>query len=512
MKRSAWAYALVGLLVLAAPLHADDHAETTKKTAAGSETHPIPKEDRAVSHGSVTVDGHSIRYTATAGHLLIRNDEGEPTATMFYVAYTADGGTASKRPVTFLYNGGPGSSTLWLHMGSFGPVRVKTLNAQTIPAPPYTLESNTNTLLDKTDLVFIDAIGTGFSHAVGKAKNKDFWGVDPDVDAFARFIRRYITVNDRWNSPKYLIGESYGTTRSAALSLHLQRMGIALNGITLVSSILNYGIDMPGSDMRYQLYLPSYAAIAWYHDKLPNKPADLAAFVQKVRHFADTEYAQALDEGDDLPPARRDAVAEKLHQYTGLSVQYLKETNLRISIGRFRKQLLRGQAITMGRYDARYQGEDADAAGETPDYDPSDTAISPAFVATFNHYLDATLHYKHEAPYNVSAHAIRHWDWKHAGPGRGWKMPLPYVAGDLAEAMRQNPSLQVFSANGWFDLATPFHATEYDLDHMSLPPKLHKQVHFGYYPSGHMIYLNPKALGQLRSDLDHFYDETRAGS
>ncbi|NII11138.1 peptidase S10 [Oleiagrimonas sp. C23AA] len=496
-------------MVVAAPLHAASHAHADKKAEAKAATKPIPKEDAAISHGSVSVHGHAVHYTATAGHLLIRNDDGDATATVFYVAYTADGARAGTRPVTFLYNGGPGSSTIWLHMGSFGPVRVKTLNAKTIPAPPYTLEPNKNTLLDKTDLVFIDAIGTGFSHAVGKAKNKDFWGVDQDVDAFARFIRRYITVNQRWNSPKYLIGESYGTTRSAALSLHLQNMGIALNGITLVSSILNYGIDMPGSDMSYQLYLPSFAAIAWYHDKLPNKPADLAAFVQKVCHFADTEYANALAEGDNLPAAERDAIAQKLHQYTGLSVKYLKETDLRISIGRFRKQLLRDQAITMGRYDARYEGEDADSAGERPDYDPSDSAVSPAFIATFNQYLDHTLHYQHDKPYNVMASAIRHWDWKHSAPGgHGWKMPMPYVAGDLAQAMRENPSLHVFSANGWFDLATPFHATEYDLNHMTLPAKLHSQVHFAYYPSGHMIYLNPKALGELSADLDTFYDST----
>jgi carboxypeptidase C (cathepsin A) len=265
MKRTLWMLALAGLVALAHPALAAD--DTGDKPAGGDKSaqkveKPIPKEESSVTHGSVAIDGRDVRYTATAGTLLIRNDKGEPTASVFYVAYTADGAEARKRPLTFLYNGGPGSSSIWLHMGSFGPVRVATSDGEATPPPPYDVVPNHDSLLDKTDLVFIDAVGTGFSQPVGKAKDKDFFGVDQDVDAFARFIQRYITVNKRWDSPKFLYGESYGTTRSAALSSHLQDMGIALNGIVLMSSILNYGLLMPGSDMRYQLYLPTYTAIA----------------------------------------------------------------------------------------------------------------------------------------------------------------------------------------------------------------------------------------------------------
>jgi carboxypeptidase C (cathepsin A) len=510
VKRILWMLALAGLLTLSqSALAADsaDHADKGDQTAQKKHETPVPKEVASVTHGDVRIGNRDVHYTATAGNLVIHNDKGEPTASFFYVAYTADhAGDARKRPVTFLYNGGPGSSSIWLHMGAFGPVRVAVADGTATPPPPYNLVANHDSLLDKTDLVFIDAIGTGFSKAVGKAKGKDFFGVDQDVDAFARFIQRYITVNQRWDSPKFLYGESYGTTRSAALAAHLQDMGIALNGVTLMSSILNYGLLLPGSDMRYQLYLPTYAAIAWYHHKLPQQPADLKAFLDGVRHFADTDYARALAQGQNLPQAEADAVAQKLHQYTGLSVEYLKRTHLRVDAGRFRKELLRDEARTVGRYDGRFMGIDEDSAGETPDYDPSDTAISPAFTAAFNAYLDGTLKYKHDQPYKVMADAIKDWDWKHRAAGSRRKMPMPYVAGDLAQAMRENPGLRVFSANGYFDLATPFHVTEYDIDHMELDPSIRGHVTFGYYPSGHMIYLHPEALHALKADLAKFYD------
>lgn len=511
VKRIFWTLALAGALVAVHPYSAyaaegdnADHARSEQK-----DTTPVPKEDASVTHGSVEIGGRTVHYTATAGNLVIRNDKGEPDASIFYVAYTADDkGDAHKRPVTFLYNGGPGSSSIWLHMGSFGPVRIATADGEATPPAPYRVVPNHQSMLDKTDLVFVDAIGTGFSEAVGKAKNKDFWGTDQDVDSFGRFIQRYITVNHRWDSPKFLYGESYGTTRSAALAAHLQDMGIALNGVTLMSSILNYGVLMPGSDMRYELYLPTYAAIAFYHHKLPNQPAQIGPFLDEVRHFADTDYAKALAQGDTLPAAEADSIAQKLHQYTGLSVEYLKRANLRVDASRFRKELLRDEARTVGRYDGRFMGIDEDSVGDTPDYDASDTAVSAAFTAAFNAYLDGTLKYKHDRPYKVMAGAIREWDWKHQAPGSRRKLPMPYVAGDLARAMRENPGLRVFSANGWFDLATPFHVTEYDIDHMQLDPTLRSHVSFGYYPSGHMIYLHPAALKSLKHDLDTFYDDT----
>ncbi len=504
--------------------HADsERAEKGDQNAHDRAALEHAAKERAVSTShSVTINGRSIAYRATAGTLTIRDDAGKPDASFFYVAYTVgEGGESSKRPVTFLYNGGPGSASIWLHMGSFGPVRVTTASPAATGPAPYQLVPNTDSLLDKTDLVFVDAIGTGYSHGLPKVKegekqsekekdenpNKRFWGTDQDIDAFGRFIARYITVNKRWNSPKFLFGESYGTPRSAGLSKYLEDHGIALNGVVLLSSILNYGSRLPGIDNDYVNLLPSYAAIAWYHDKVANKPATLEPYVDEVRAFARGEYSVALAKGQDLQPAELDAVAQKLSRYTGLSVAYLKEANLRVSQPRFRKELLRDERRTLGRYDARFEGIDADAAGENPESDPSDTAIRGAFTAAFNDYIERELHYSNDVPYATSAgSAIREWDWKHAVRGSQRPLPLPIMISDLSEAMRTNPHLKVLSANGWFDLATPFFATEYDLAHLDIDPKLRGNLSFAYYPSGHMVYLNTEALKQFKADLAKFYD------
>ena len=509
MKRLT-AFAFVSSLTfLAGGAYAADEAPAAKPAAP--ENKPIPKEEKSVTHHSVSINGRGINYTATAGNLLIKDEKDEPVASMFYVAYTEDGTKDSDhRPVSFVYNGGPGSSSIWLHMGAFGPMMVETSNAEPTPPPPYGLKANPYTLLDKTDLVFIDAVSTGFSEPVGKGEGKDFWGVDEDASAFGRFIQRYISVNGRWNSPKFLLGESYGTTRSANLVDWLQDKGVAMNGVILVSSVLNYGDVFPGTDLEFVTYLPSYAAIAWFHDKLPNKPADIKPFLDEVRAFARGEYADALFQGARLPQAEYDEVLHKLHAYTGLSEEYLKEADLRVSPSRFRAELLRDTDRTMGRYDARFEGINVDDAEETPDYDASDTAISAAFTAAFNRYLRADLGYTGDRDYRVTGYdVIRNWDWKHPLPGAPQFRipPLPDVQANLADAIRKNPHLKVFSANGYFDLATPFFKTEFDLDQMDLPPELMKNVEFGYYPSGHMIYLNPAAHKQLTADLDKFYDQ-----
>jgi carboxypeptidase C (cathepsin A) len=468
-----------------------------------------PPEKTSTTQHTLTLNGRSLKYTATAGTLVVRDDAGHPYGSFFYVAYTEDGVQDEKtRPITFLYNGGPGSATLWLHMGSVGPVRVETDSPKATGPAPYRIVDNQSTLLDKTDLVFIDAVGTGYSKPIGKATEKDFAGTDEDVRSFDRFIARYITVNDRWNSPKFLMGESYGTTRSAALVDALQGDGITCNGVILVSSILNYGVHIPGYDELFIGNLPSYAAIAYYHNKLAQKPADLKAFLQEVRAFARGPYAAALAQGDNLSAQEADAIAAKVSTYTGLSVQYIKEANLRIAPARFRKELLRDDDEILGRYDARFEGTDVDAAGETPGYDPSDTGIAGAFVAAFHDYLSRELKYESQETYlPTSRDVIRSWNWKHHAPNGG-ELELPYVAGDLADAMRKDPKLKVFSANGLFDLATPFFITEFDLGHMNLDPKLRGNVQFGYYPAGHMIYLNPEALKELRSDLEGFYSAT----
>jgi carboxypeptidase C (cathepsin A) len=472
---------------------------------------PIPPEKTSVTHHDLTLGGKTLHYTATAGTLLIRDEEDKPYGSIFYVAYTLDGAEAVSRPVSFLYNGGPGSATLWLHMGSFSPVRITTDSPNPTAGPPFKLVPNESSLLDKTDLVFIDAPLTGYSRAVGKATAKDFTGVDPDLRAFDRFIIRYISVNQRWNSPKFLIGESYGTTRSAALADMLGNDGVQLNGVVLISSILNYGVRVPGYDSVYVFNLPSYAAAAWYFNKIPNRPADLGAWVQQARDFASGQYAQALYAGQNLSAEKLDEVAKEVSHFTGLSVDYIKEANLRISPTRFRKEVLRDDRRTLGRYDMRFEGVDTDAAGENPSYDASDTGITGAFVAALHDYMQRELKYESTDAYYPTAYNNIQWDFKHrptsggGGPGGGGpEQAQPDVAADLASAMRKNPHLEVFSANGYFDLATPFFATEFDLSHMELDPQLRGNIHFGYYPSGHMIYLNVDALKQLKSDLAAF--------
>jgi len=481
---------------------ADKHKDADKET-------PIPPEKSSVTHHDLTLGGKNLKYTATAGTLLVRDEEDKPYGSIFYVAYTLDGADATTRPVSFLYNGGPGSATLWLHMGSFSPVRIQTDSPNPTSGPPFKLVANEYSLLDKTDLVFIDAPLTGYSRAVGKGTAKDFAGVDQDLRAFDRFIQRYLSANQRWNSPKFLIGESYGTTRSAALADMLANNGVQLNGVVLISSILNYNIRAGGYDTLYIANLPSYAAAAWYFNKVQNKPANVADWVQQARDFASGPYAQALFQGHNLPAAQLDTVAKEVSRLTGLPLDYVKESNLRISPTRFRKEVLRDDRRTLGRYDMRFEGIDTDAAGENPSYDASDTGISGAFVAALHDYLARELKYESTDTYRPTAYDIIQWDWKHkptsGGPGQGGgEQTQPYVAADLGAAIRKNPHLHVFSANGYFDLATPFFATEYDLSHMDLDPALRANVQFGYYPSGHMIYLNVEALHQLKDDLAAF--------
>jgi carboxypeptidase C (cathepsin A) len=482
-------------------------AEEKEKPAAKEDAGvPVPPETNTPTKHDLTVGGRTIHYTATAGNLLIRDEQGKPNASLFYVAYTEDGVDARNRPVTFFYNGGPGAATIWLHMGSLGPVRVVTQAPDATAPAPYSWVPNDHSLLDKSDLVFIDAPLCGFSRAVGKGTVKDFAGTDQDIAAFRKFIERYITANQRWNSPKFLFGESYGTTRSAGLVSALQNDGVAFNGVVLLSSILNYNIRNPGYDAESIGYFPSFAAIA-YHYKKVKASGSLADWVQQAREYARGPYAQALAQGDRLPKAEFDAVAAHVAAFTGLDVQYVKEARLRISASRFRKELLRNDDRTLGRYDARFMGWDPDEAGETPGYDPADTGISGVYVGAFHDYIQRELKYMSQETYYTSGPGINGaWDFKHKGPGGGRNdQANPDTALDLADAMRKNPHLKVFSANGYFDLATPFFATEYDLGHMSLPEKLVGNVNFGYYPAGHMVYLNVDALKDLKADMVKFY-------
>ena len=488
---------------------ADKKDSQDDKIDAATARAPIEEQTSVTSH-TVEAQGASLAYKATAGTLTIRDDDGKPTASLFYVAYTQDNpkGGSGRRPVTFLYNGGPGSSSIWLHMGSLGPMRVKTGSPDHMGSAPFSFGPNEDTLLDKTDLVFIDAIGTGYSRPLGKTEAKAFWGVDQDADAYAKAIGRYIQLNGRTNSPKFLFGESYGTTRSSALAYNLHQRGIDMNGVVLLSSWLNTIVTDPGFDLNYVEYLPSYAATAWFHNRIAGKPADEAAFLAEVRAWAAGPYAAALYKGDAIGQAEFDQVAQQLSAYTGLSVDYVKKAKLRIGLERFRRELLRDQGRITGRLDSRYLGQEEDTAGEATSYDPADTAISGAFVGAAGDYITGVLKYKTNLEYRPSYYkAGDAWDFHHvlinAG---GQKSNEAAVNLDLAQTMRENPHMKVFSLNGWYDLATPFFETEYDLSHMLLDPAIKANLTYAYYPSGHMVYLNPDALKQMRSDLGRFYD------
>jgi carboxypeptidase C (cathepsin A) len=494
---------------------AKDSAKDSAKDASKDSDKDVAKAtvaEQAISkHDSVTVGGRRISYVVTPGTLTLRDDEGAPIASMFYVAYVADRAKdAPDRPITFLFNGGPGSSSMWLHMGSFAPIRVETPTTNTAGPAPFRIVPNSQSLIDRTDLVFIDAIGTGLSRPLGKAKGPDFWGVDPDIDAFAKGIQRYLTLNNRWNSPKYLLGESYGTLRAAGLVRTLQERGTQMNGVILLSSILNYGIRNPGYDQLYVSYLPSYAATAWYHERLPNRSAALEPFLTEVREYARGPYLAALARGDDLTDSEREAVAQQLNRYTGLSTAFLIRNNLRVDLARFRKELLRDQSRTVGRLDSRFLGIDADAAGESPEYDAADAAISGAYIGALNDYLFGRLGFRTDLFYrpNFSRVIGRAWNQAHLAPGAERPMPVANTAIDLGLAMRQNAHLQVLSLNGYYDMATPFGGVEYDLKHLHLDPALRKNIQFAYFESGHMIYIRPEALAPLKARLDRFYTES----
>jgi len=485
------------------------HSEALVEMAKSGYADAPVDEKQVTTHHSVAVGGRVLKYTANAGTLTIRDVAGKPRASIFYTAYTLDGAPVGQRPVTFFYNGGPGSPTLWLHMGSFGPMRLVTGSPHYIRPAPFAFGPNQDTLLGTTDMVFIDAPGAGLSRPLGDAKPADFYGVDQDADAFARAVLRYVTKYSRWNSPKFLFGESYGTTRSGALAYQLQDRGLALNGVMLLSSIMNYGSRQPGLDQVYLNYLPSYATTAWYHHKMANPPATVDQAASEARAYAVGPYAAALAKGQNISPEERDQVAQRLSELTGLSPDFLKRSNLRVDLSRFRKELMRNERETVGRFDSRYTGVDADAAGDSPEFDASDKAISGAFIGSLNNYLAHDLNYDTNLTYRLSARDEDgfKWDWKHKAPGSDNPQNNPNTAMDLAAAMRTNPYLKVLSLNGWYDMATPFFGTEFDLSHMMLEPSQQKNLEFRYYPAGHMVYLNPDALHAMRLDVERFINE-----
>jgi carboxypeptidase C (cathepsin A) len=464
----------------------------------------IPPEQTSQTQHSVTIDGQEIRYTATAGTIHLTEEKKEAKAAIFFVAYTredGDGGAAT-RPITFSFNGGPGSSSVWLHLGLLGPRRVELLEDGSSPHPPYRLVDNTYSLLDATDLVFIDPVTTGYSRAVNEEEEKQFHEFQKDIESVAEFIRLYCSRYQRWASPKFLIGESYGTTRAGGLAGHLhEHHGMYLNGIMLISSILNFQTAYfgPGNDLPYILFLPSYAATAWFHKQLDEElQGDLQATLREVEQFARTDYALALMQGTALPENEQQEIARRLARYTGLSEDYVRQTNLRIEIHRFTKELLRAERRTVGRLDSRFSGIDRDAAGEIHEFDPSYAAIQGPFTATFNDYVRRELAFESDLPYEVLTSRVRPWSFE--------KFQNEYVntAETLRKALCVNPYLQVFVANGFFDLATPYFATQYTFNHMDLDPALQANVSMAYYESGHMMYIHQPSLAQLKGDLVAF--------
>jgi carboxypeptidase C (cathepsin A) len=506
------------LVLLALPLtlhivsaQEEDKDKQVKPVEKSAEPAPAPKEESSVTDHTIKIAGQTIPYKATIGSILLKNEKDEPTALIYYTAYTrSDVKDPSLRPLSFLYNGGPGSSSLWLHMGSFGPKRVLTANAGITPPAPYTLEDNPNCLLDKSDLVFIDPVGTGFSRAVGKAQDKDFWGVDSDVNSLAQFVQTYVSRNGRWNSPKFLIGESYGTFRNAALANHLQTQnGIYLNGVVMVSSVWDLSTISfyPGQDLAYILYLPSYAATAWYHKVLKDRPDNLESFLDEARAFAKGDYANALLKGETLSDADKAAVAQKVSHFTGLSVDYLIKSNLRVRLERFMQELQLNRGLTTGRLDARFSGPTYDLIDSAASYDPQEAAITGAFVAAFNMYMREDLKFNQDRAYHIFAgFKDNHWDWKHEGSGYGYFPGAPSVMLDLANAIITNPKLQVQMEDGYYDLATPFFESEYAVDHLGLPENLQKNIQHKFYEAGHMMYLRQEDLTKLKSNVAAFID------
>jgi carboxypeptidase C (cathepsin A) len=474
-------------------------------THARADDAPVTPARTVVTHHVMHLaSGVELAYTATTGTLLLRNDHGDPTASVFYVAYTT--GDRS-RPVSFLYNGGPGSASLWLHIGAFGPRRILTSATSFIPPPGGRLADNPATLLDISDLVFIDAVGTGYSTVTGKGADNQFWGVDEDIRAFSQFIRRWISANDRAASPKFLIGESYGTFRSAGLVDRLQNDGTQINGVVLLSSLLDYADDFgnPGDENVPDAFaIPSEAAVAWYHKKVPNPPADVQTFVDAARKFTSDEYVPAILKPAPLDAATTARLAQKLHGFIGLDADYLARANLRVSPPRFESELLRDDGQVIGRYDGRYAGRAIDRNAGEPEFDPSYEAVAPAFNAAFVAYANADLGWRTSRLYQVlPSEIVSNWNFRRSGfYGR---VLAPTVIPDLREALHLNPSLRVFAAAGLFDLATPFYTTEYELANVGLDPSVRDRITLGYYPSGHMIYLTDDALTALRSDLGHFY-------
>lgn len=478
-------------------------AQETKPEDKSEKKPDTPKDNISTTQHTVRIGAATVAYTARAGTMVMKDEEGKPTASMFFVSYTKDGADPATRPITYTFNGGPGSSSIWLHMGAFGPKRVNYRDDEGhAAAPPYKLVDNEYSILDITDLVFIDPVTTGFSRAIPLKDASRFHGVQKDIESVGDFIRLWTTRYTRWSSPKYIAGESYGTTRAAGLAGYLQKDGMYLNGMMLISSILNFGTARfdSGNDLPYILFLPTYSATAWYHKKLP---ADLQSLTldqvaSAAERFALGEYTEALMQGDRITDERRRDIVAKVSRFTGLSPEYVERANMRIRIDRFDKELLRPQRRTVGRLDSRFTGIDLDAAGERPEFDPSMAAISGEYTAAFNDYVRRDLKFESDLPYEVLTDKVRPWSYD-SNTNR-----YVDVGETLRAAMSSNPYLRVFVGNGYYDLATPFAATNYTFARLGLDPEIRKNVSMDFYASGHMMYIDRTAHARLKKGVAAF--------
>jgi carboxypeptidase C (cathepsin A) len=513
-----------------------DAAKPSASTNAAPDRGILFQPEEVASEGVVNAGGQRVDYRAIAGTIIVhpkgwddaawreqsQSDLGDKKgamaeASMFYAAYFKKGVPAANRPITFLYNGGPGSSTVWLHMGAFGPRRIVTADDSHDAAAPYTLVDNAYSLLDVSDLVFIDAPGTGFSRIAGKDKEKGFYGVDADAHAFEEFIKAFLSRYGRWNSPKYLFGESYGTPRSAVVVNALETGdSIDFNGVILLSQILNFDLDSdgpdtnPGLDQGYVVSLPTMAATAWYHNRLPGqRPADLVAFLHQVEQFALTDYALALNQGSELDPARRQAVAQKMSDYIGLPVDYLMKADLRVTGPMFEKKLQEASGLTTGRLDTRFSGPDLDPLSRQAEYDPQSASISSAYVSAFNDYARTTLHFGGDRTFKPEIDVFKDWSFAHVPAGGGEpSQGAPNVMPDLAMAMKYNPKLKIMLNGGYFDLATPYFEGIYEMHHLPIPASLQANIEYHYYQSGHMVYANDASARQLHDNVAAFIRRT----
>ena len=517
---------------------------TTVTTEHEEKAAAAPAAADSITEGSVTVGGKPIAYKAIAGLITVgatepqdamlsldgkwlpdsgmdlpaKQEDQPATARMFYTAYFAKGFAPGTRPITFLYNGGPGSATMYLHMGSFGPKRIITTDTQHDFGGPYKTVANQYSLLDASDLVFIDAPGTGFSRVVGKDAGKSFYGVDPDAHAFDRFIRRFLTKYDRWNSPKFLFGESYGTTRDAVLANDLADSNVDLNGVVFLSQILSFSNSAdsadgnPGVENGYFLALPSFAATAWYHHRVPNAPAQLEPFLREVEQYSLGEYAAALMQGADLDATRKAAVAAKLESYTGIPASLWIKANLRLTGGQFSKYLQDSAGITTGRLDSRYEGPAMDPMAADADYDPFTQSISAAYLAGINSYAREELKFGQNMTYKPSAREPG-WSWNsdHRAPGGRSERNGLNVTPDIAAAMKQSPHMKVLLMGGYFDLGTLYFAATYEMKHLPMPVELQKNIEYKFFPTGHMVYVNEDALHALHDRTAEFIRANQNG-